>query len=52
LGALQEYVEFGEMYDSEYEKAVGSATPEAVVELMKKLVDAGNFIQLTMSPQE
>ena len=52
VGALQNYAEFGEMYDSEYEKAVDASTPEAVVELMKKLVDAGNFIQLTMSPQE
>ena len=52
VGALQEYAEFGDMYDSEYEKAVDSATPEAVVELMKRLIDAGNFIQLTMSPKE
>ena len=52
VGALQEYAEFGDMYDSEYEKAVDSATPEGVVELMKRLIDAGNFIQLTMSPKE
>ena len=52
LGALQEYVEFGEMYDSEYEKAVDSATSEAVVELMKSMVDTNNFIQLTMSPEK
>ena len=52
VGALQKYAEFGDMYDCEYEKAVDSATPEAVVELMKRLIDAGNFIQLTMSPKE
>ena len=48
---LQKYVEFGEMYDSEYEQAVNTATPEAVVEAVKKLVDAGNFIQLIVSPE-
>ncbi len=52
LNVLQNYAEFGDMYDSEYEKAVNEATPEAVVELMKRLIDAGNFIQLTMSPKE
>ena len=50
--ALQKYVEFGENYDSEYENAVNSATPEAVVEILKSLVDAGNFIQLVVSPQK
>jgi zinc protease len=49
---LQKYVEFGEMYDSEYEQAVNTATPEAVVETMKKLLDAGNFIQLVVSPEK
>ena len=52
VNALRDYVEYGDMYDSEYEKAVDNATPEAVVELVKNLVDAGNFIQLTMSPEE
>ena len=50
--ALQKYVEFGEMYDSEYEEAVKTATPEAVVEVVKKLVEADNFIQLIVSPEE
>ncbi len=49
---LQKYVEFGDNYDSEYEKAVNTATPEAVVEAVKRLVDADNFIQLIVSPQE
>ncbi len=49
---LQKYVEFGEMYDSEYEEAVKTATPEAVVEVVKKLVEADNFIQLIVSPEE
>ena len=48
---LQKYVEFGDKYDSEYENAVNAATPEAVVEAVKKLVDAGNFIQLIVSPE-
>jgi len=50
--ALQKYVEFGEMYDSEYEKAVNTATPEAVVEAVRNLVDSGNFIQLIVSPEK
>ena len=50
--ALQKYVEFGEMYDSEYEEAVKTATPEAVVEAVKNLLDAGNFIQLVVSPEK
>ena len=49
---LQKYVEFGENYDSEYEEAVNTATPEAVVEAVKSLVDAGNFIQLTTFPEK
>ena len=48
--ALQKFAEFGEDYDSEYEKAVDTATPEAVVEVIKRLVSANNFIQLTASP--
>ena len=52
VGALQKYAEFGDMYDCEYEKAVDSATPEAVVELVKSMVDTNNFIQLTMSPEK
>ena len=40
------------MYDSEYEEAVNGATPEAAVQALKKLVDAGNFIQLVVSPEK
>ena len=50
--ALQKYVEFGEKYDSEYEQAVNTATPEAVVKAVKKLVKADNFIQLIVSPEK
>ena len=48
---LQKYVEFGDNYDNEYEEAVNTATPEAVVEAVKRLVDADNFIQLIVSPE-
>ena len=48
---LQKHVEFGDKYDSEYENAVNAATPEAVVEAVKKLVEADNFIQLIVSPE-
>ena len=50
--ALQKFVEFGDKYDNEYEEAVNTATPEDVVEAVKKLVEADNFIQLIVSPQE
>ncbi|MBR5477307.1 MAG: insulinase family protein [Bacteroidaceae bacterium] len=49
---LQKFVEFGDKYDNEYEEAVNTATPEAVVEAVKALVNANNFIQLIVSPQE
>ncbi len=49
---LQKFVEFGDKYDNEYEEAVNTATPEAVVEAVKKLVEADNFIQLIVSPEE
>ena len=49
---LQKFVEFGDKYDNEYEEAVKTATPEAVVEAVRKLVEADNFIQLIVSPQE
>ena len=48
---LQKYVEFGDKYDSGYENAVNAATPEAVVKAVKKLVEADNFIQLIVSPE-
>ena len=50
--ALQTFVDFGEDYDSEYENAVAAATPEAVVALVKRLVDADNFIQLILTPEK
>ena len=49
---LQKFVEFGDKYDNEYEEAVNTATPEAVVEAVKKLVETDNFIQLIVSPEE
>ena len=49
---LQKFVEFGDKYDSEYEDAVDTATSEAVVEFVKSIVDADNFIQLTASPEK
>ena len=57
--ALQKYVEFGDKYDSEYEEAVKTATPEAVVDIVKRLLNADNasaeaenFIQLITSPEK
>ena len=49
---LQKYVEFGEKYDGEYEKAVNTVTPADVVELVKLLVETENFIQLTTYPEK
>ena len=49
---LQKSVEFGDKYDSEYEEAVDTATPEAVVKAMKELLADDNFIQLVVSPEK
>ncbi len=52
MDALQKHVDFGDNYDVEFEKAVDNATPEKVVDAVKRLVNAGNFIQLTMNPEK
>lgn len=52
ISILQKAAEFGDRYDEEYENAVNEATPEAVVAAVKRLVDAGNFIQITLSPEK
>ena len=49
---LQKSVEFGDKYDSEYEEAVDTATPEAVVKAVKELLADDNFIQLVVSPEK
>ena len=49
---LQKSVEFGDKYDSEYEEAVDTATPEAVVKAVKELLADDNFIQLIVSPEK
>ena len=49
---LQKSVEFGDKYDSEYEEAVDTATPEAVVKAVKELLADDIFIQLVVSPEK
>ena len=52
MGVLKQNMEFGENLDAEYEKAVNEITSEDVVKVVKKLVESGNFIQMTMSPEK
>ncbi|MBR6691103.1 MAG: insulinase family protein [Bacteroidaceae bacterium] len=51
MGVLKQELEFGENYDAEYEAAVNSITSEAIVEIVKQVVGSGNFVQMTMSPE-
>ena len=50
MNTLQKNVEFGENYDEDYEKAVNALTSDDVVEMLKKLVEQKNFIQVTLGP--
>ncbi len=52
MDVLKQNMEFGENLDAEYEKAVNEITSEDVVKVVKKLVESGNFIQMTMSPEK
>ena len=49
---LQKYAEYGIDYDTEYEAAVNAVTSEAVVELVKTILDDHNFIQVSISPEK
>ena len=49
---LQKYAEYGIDYDTEYEAAVNAVTSEAVVELVKTILDDHNFIQVSVSPEK
>ena len=49
---LKNNMQYGEDYDAEYEAAVNTITSDAVVAVVKKLVEQGNFIQLTLSPEK
>ena len=50
IKTLQANIEFGDNYDTEYENAVNTITPGDVVEMLKKLVEQKNFIQVTLGP--
>ena len=49
---LKKNVQYGEDYDAEYEAAVNAITSDAIVAVVKQLVEQGNFIQLTLSPEK
>ena len=49
---LKNNVQYGEDYDTEYEAAVNAITSDAIVAVVKQLVEQNNFIQLTLSPEE
>ena len=49
---LQDNIEFGDNYDEEYERIVNSVTSEEVVAFVKSIVEANNFVQITLSPEQ
>ena len=49
---LQDNIEFGDNYDEEYERIVNSVTAEEVVAFVKSIVEANNFVQITLSPEQ
>ena len=49
---LQDNIEFGDNYDEEYERVVNSVTAEEVVAFVKSIIEANNFVQITLSPEQ
>ena len=52
LNCLKNNVQYGEDYDAEYEAAVNAITSDAVVAVVKQLVEQNNFIKFTLSPEK
>ena len=52
LGALDHYYEYGVDYDKEYEAAINSLTPEDIKNILQAILAQGNFIEVTLAPQE
>ena len=52
LSALNHYYEYGVDYDKEYEAAINSLTPEDIKNILQEILAQGNFIEVTLAPQE
>lgn len=52
FGALDHYYEYGVDYDKEYEAAINSLTPEDIKNILQAILAQGNFIEVTLAPQE
>ncbi|MBR5813885.1 MAG: insulinase family protein [Bacteroidaceae bacterium] len=52
MSNLQKYANYGIDYDAAYDAAVNAVTSDAVVAVMKSILEQSNFIQVSVSPAE
>ena len=52
MKALQHYAEYGEDYDALYEAAINSLTAKDIQTILQAILAEGNFIEVTLAPQE
>ena len=52
LSAIQEYLQFGADHVTGYEQVVKAQTPETIAAYARQLYNAGNKIELVMSPEK
>ncbi len=52
MNALKHYAEYGEDYDKLYEEAINSLTADDIKNILQAILAEGNFIEVTLAPQE
>jgi zinc protease len=52
MNALKHYALYGENYDKLYEEAINSLTANDIKTLLQAILAEGNFIEVTLAPQE
>ena len=52
MNALSHYAEYGEDYDALYEAAINSLTAQDIQSVLQAILAQGNFIEVTLAPQE
>ena len=52
MNALSHYAEYGEDYDALYEAAINSLTAKDIQTVLQAILAQGNFIEVTLAPQE
>ena len=52
IKAINHYLEYGENYDVLYEEAINSLTANDIKTLLQAILAQGNFIEVTLAPQE